>query len=189
MSKKNGEYVICDTCGKTFYLKLSRVLKSEKHYCSRKCRNTSKIVSCAWCGKEIRRIACRTKEHNYCNSSHQLKYEYGCGIRKRKPSEKLYKAHKEKCSGANNYMWKGGTTDEIALRMNNIEWHKIRKRIYERDNWTCQICGVHGGKKNKLHCHHIVPYRVSQDNSEENLISLCAKCHRIEEIKYHRSLK
>ena len=86
-----------------------------------------------------------------------------------------------------HYNWKGGITPKTQLRINDIEWHKIRKKIYERDNRTCQICGKHC--HNDIQCHHIVPYRITQDNSEGNLITLCRSCHRKEEIKYYKKLK
>lgn len=59
-------------------------------------------------------------------------------------------------------------------------WYKIRKQIYERDNYTCQECN----KKyfnlldniiTRLTCHHI-DYN-KQNNNKNNLITLCAKCH------------
>jgi hypothetical protein len=34
------------------------------------------------------------------------------------------------------------------------------------------------GKKGRLHAHHIVPVKVSHDNSLSNLVSVCEKCHR-----------
>lgn len=38
------------------------------------------------------------------------------------------------------------------------------------------------GKKGKLHAHHIIPVRISHDNSMSNLVSLCNKCHKILEM-------
>ena len=81
-----------------------------------------------------------------------------------------------------HWNWKGGIS-ESHQRTNSIEWNEIRKKVYARDNWTCQICG----KKNPhpLQCHHIIPYRISQDDSIENLITLCCSCHIKEEHKYY----
>ncbi len=188
---KNQIKVICKTCGKEFNKKKSWADRCKEHYCSMKCKRTYKIVKCAYCLKEIKIKGSRLKERNYCNISHQLKYEYENGIRERKPSEKLYKAHKKKCSGKNNYMWKGGKRKWKLTYYDSYyqtKWQELRLKIYERDNWTCQICGVNCQKKNKIQCHHIVPYRISQDNSESNLITLCVKCHRIEELKYFNLL-
>ena len=53
-------------------------------------------------------------------------------------------------------------------------WDAIRKRIYARDGYRCVVCG----KKCKLHAHHIVPVKISKDNSGSNLVSLCEKHHR-----------
>jgi len=72
-------------------------------------------------------------------------------------------------SGEKHFNWKGGKN---AYR--GIGWHFIRKKVYERDNYTCQRCY----KKNvRLHAHHIIPYRVSQGNSLDNLLTLCTSCH------------
>jgi hypothetical protein len=156
------------------------------------------IKHCAYCGKEIKVKKCRAKLRNYCNASHQLKYEYEHNIRKKKPHRNLYVAHKIKCSGKNHYNWKGG----IKKRKLNFydsyyqtKWQELRTQIYERDNYTCQICGIHCNGKNRkngksrIQCHHIIPYRISQDNSLENLITLCASCHMEEERKYYSKIK
>ena len=60
-------------------------------------------------------------------------------------------------------------------------WDVIRKRVYQRDGYRCVMCG----KKGKLHAHHIVPVRISKDNSMNNLVSVCNKCHRkLEEVGF-----
>ena len=41
-------------------------------------------VKCAWCGKELNRIPSRAKGRNYCNSKHQMAYEYKHKIRDKK---------------------------------------------------------------------------------------------------------
>lgn len=53
-------------------------------------------------------------------------------------------------------------------------WEGIRKRVYQRDGHRCVMCG----KKGKLHAHHIVPVKISKDNSLNNLVSVCETCHR-----------
>ena len=55
-------------------------------------------------------------------------------------------------------------------------WIKLRKKIKEKDKWTCQKCGCDLNKR-KSNCHHKIPYAVSKDNSEENLETLCIPCH------------
>ena len=48
---------------------------------------------------------------------------------------------------------------------------KLRQKIFDRDKWTCRVCG-----KQAQHTHHII-YRRNGNNSEKNLIALCGVCH------------
>jgi HNH endonuclease len=60
-------------------------------------------------------------------------------------------------------------------------WDEIRHKVYERDGHRCVICG----KKGKLHAHHIVPVKLSHDNSMTNLVTLCSKHHlKLEKIGF-----
>jgi len=194
---RTGKILKCKTCGKDVYVEPNR-LYLNNHYCNIDCFKKYKIVECAYCHKKIRRPGMRIKERNYCNTSHQLRYEYENNLRQKKPCNKLYEKHKEKCSGSNYWNWKGGKTNHKLKYYDqyySVNWQRLRLSIYERDNWTCRICGNHcEGKKsnnykNRIQCHHIIPYRISQDNSSENLITLCARCHKNEEYKYYAQLK
>lgn len=84
-------------------------------------------------------------------------------------------------SGENHWNWKGGITPENQKGRNSTEAHKWRKAVFERDNYTCQICGKRGGK---LNAHHKMPwakykeYRFDVDNG----VTLCEACHK----KVHR---
>lgn len=63
-------------------------------------------------------------------------------------------------------------------------WYSTRRAILKRDSNTCQICGVSAPR---LHIHHKRPFRLfdnpTQANQHDNLITLCASCHRVEESK------
>lgn len=95
-------------------------------------------------------------------------------------SVKCYNVTKSRrMSGAKNFFYKNGMAKKKRSYRGD-EWNEIRRIVYERDKWSCAICGVWCGKK-KIQCHHIVPFRISNDNSEENLVTLCVSCHgRIE---------
>ncbi len=54
------------------------------------------------------------------------------------------------------------------------DWIIQRTSRLQHDNYTCQQCGC----KHDLEVHHWEPYRFSYDNSLENLVTLCAECHR-----------
>lgn len=61
------------------------------------------------------------------------------------------------------------------------EYAEWRKKVFERDEYTCQVCGKVGGK---LNAHHIREYaRYPYLRYEvSNGITLCEKCHK----KVHR---
>ncbi len=49
----------------------------------------------------------------------------------------------------------------------------LRLQVLERDGWRCQLCGsmVH------LQVHHIQFRSHSGADDEENLVTLCSRCH------------
>lgn len=49
----------------------------------------------------------------------------------------------------------------------------LREQILERDNFRCQSCG----EDNHLQVHHIKHRCDGGNNSPDNLITLCEKCH------------
>lgn len=56
---------------------------------------------------------------------------------------------------------------------------KWRTAIFQRDDYTCQECGIRGGN---LNSHHLLPFRDYPDPqyslNPANGITLCVKCHR-----------
>lgn len=56
-----------------------------------------------------------------------------------------------------------------------------RKKIIVRDHYACRKCG----EEEDLQVHHINPVVLGRDDSEPNLITLCAPCHREWEIVPH----
>ena len=51
---------------------------------------------------------------------------------------------------------------------------RLCRRVLERDNWRCQNCG----SASELQIHHIQFRSRMGDDSERNLITLCAACHK-----------
>jgi hypothetical protein len=65
-------------------------------------------------------------------------------------------------------------------------FYRVRKKIFERDDYKCQCCGVKPDDlhTNSLVCHHIDVDR--SNNSLSNLITLCVQCHSSLHSKYDK---
>lgn len=78
--------------------------------------------------------------------------------------------------------WKKEIT---APTRDDPEYRKMKKRVRQRDNNTCQCCGYHSNKKTHHHLevHHIFGYKDHLDyrTEDSNCITLCSDCHK----KYH----
>jgi hypothetical protein len=59
------------------------------------------------------------------------------------------------------------------------DWDRRRKKVYKRDNYTCQNCGVQGGPYGnaELHAHHGVPISKGGSHKTSNLTTYCKQCH------------
>jgi len=85
---------------------------------------------------------------------------------------------KPSMTGSKNHAWRGGISFNYSRYLGNDVWDKIRWRILKRDKNACQVCSVEG---KRLDVHHKVPFAISKDDSDENLVSLCRPCHMKEE--------
>ena len=91
-----------------------------------------------------------------------------------KTKRKMSEAHKGKHIREKNCNWKGG----ISFEPYPLDWtDDLRESIRKRDNFICQLCGIHQDELNrKLHIHHIDYLKDNLD--PQNLISLCNNCHQ-----------
>ena len=59
------------------------------------------------------------------------------------------------------------------------EWIKLRKKVYKRDNYRCQICG-NGKESGKRVAHHLDEISKSEKQdwiNVDRIITLCIRCH------------
>ena len=159
---------ICEGCKKEFY-----AWKCQKRkFCSQVCglkqvhrisaekRKTGKELKCQYCQKDFYVSGWKEKASRgkYCSQ------------------ECYWKDKSKKYSGEKNPQYKDGRVKKNGDFYVQIEWRKMRKWIYERDNYECQICGKHGGE---LHAHHIIPVGECKNPlRKSNIITLCRKCHQ-----------
>ena len=65
-----------------------------------------------------------------------------------------------------------GDMPVAEILQKRIEWFDIREKILIRDNTECQVCGA---SNPRMVVHHVD--RNANNNSEDNLITLCVKHH------------
>lgn len=90
--------------------------------------------------------------------------------------------------GDKNPNWNPNLTDEY--RANYKKYTRsasVRKKVFERDNYTCQCCTKRG---TYLNAHHLDSYYGFPDKREDvnNLVTLCVKCHKGFHKKYGRGI-
>ena len=80
--------------------------------------------------------------------------------------------------GANNPAWKGGITSESEKIRKSTRYYEWRKRVFDRDDYTCQMCGERGGK---LNADHELPFSKFPALRFEllNGRTLCVDCHKL----------
>ena len=62
-------------------------------------------------------------------------------------------------------------------KLERMRFRELSPAILKRDNYTCCLCSQIG---RELHVHHIIPWSIDESLRfcKENLVTLCAGCHR-----------
>jgi len=178
----------CEVCGDTF--SVCESIAEERRHCSRECKgkthskefsgdshprwkpDTHTTKECEYCGDEFEIARCELENEDknagrFC--SHECHDEW----------------RSENWVGENNPLYKGGDT------YYGENWLRQSRKVRERDNHTCQVCGLDGDDYyRQLSVHHITPLRDFDEpedaNDLDNLITLCAACHQKWEGLYLR---
>lgn len=133
----------------------------------------------------------------YKNTKELLEYICSCGTRhKIRLNNFLYQNNRcPECkrhalSGPNNYLWKPELTDverkRNKSRLNIPELSRWRRRVFKRDNHTCQYCERRGGIT--LNAHHLDAWHWCEEKryDDDNGATLCAECHEEFHAKYSK---
>jgi len=188
---KTNQTKACNICGGYFSREksLSYERWDMRKSCSMKCRNATlslqkkgKIPDVAgWNKGKGRKITCKG-----CKIEFQARVELN-GVKTTYCTRECYLKHYRvwnkgkpylQLRGENHHNWKGGITDENRKIRTSIEYKNWRISVFERDDYTCQVCKIRGGT---LNADHIKPFCLYPDLrlSLENGRTLCKDCHDI----------
>ncbi len=53
----------------------------------------------------------------------------------------------------------------------------LRKKVFERDNFTCQKCKIQDKTARILEAHHVIPLYNGGKDELDNVLTLCSDCH------------
>lgn len=176
----------CAECGRTFKVKPYLVRQGFGKFCSAACygkwqsKNRKGVnnfnyvekitVRCDYCNveKDIIPWEYKNRKYHFCSQDCFHRWEKESGF----------------MSGEQNPHWLGGHSD---YRGSN--WEEQKEKALKRDNYTCQKCP----SKENIGVHHKIPYHLFDSfksaNVLSNLITLCKKCHRIEELEFNKNNK
>ena len=153
---------LCGMCKKFFYKKPNESFKfwRTRKYCSYFCYWKSKVGKAGyWKGKTF------TEKHKSIL---------------RKPHKKMsveVRKNMSRGKGKNNPSWKGGRTSKHEQIRKSLKYKLWREKVFERDNYTCQLCGKQGGN---LNADHIKPFALYPKIrfKVSNGRTLCVPCHK-----------
>jgi hypothetical protein len=146
----------CQNCGKAWTTTRSESYRRGYLTCSDECRNLS-----------------IGKKHKGRIFSDETLAKMSASQRKKILTEDHRRKIGLSISGPNNRFWKDGRSYEED-KYGGLFTEYLKETIRKRDNYTCQECGL-SDNDILFHVHHIDG--IKTNNTESNLILLCASCH------------
>lgn len=79
--------------------------------------------------------------------------------------------------GEKHWNWQGGISNKNRAVRNQIAYKEWRRHVFQRDDFTCQGCGVRGGS---LQADHVMPFAFYPSLRTEilNGRTMCVPCHK-----------
>ena len=112
-------------------------------------------------------------------------FTQSCGCYAKDVSAEKGRSMREAISGSKSHLWNHNLSDEDRMKRQRDtpkvrEW---RKAIMRRDDYTCAVCGKHGGR---MQAHHLNSWASCRDQRHDvdNGVTMCRVCHH----DFHMSL-
>lgn len=181
------QYRSCRVCGSWFPTEGRTVCNECAREGHLKTPGSSVTIKCAECGKLFSRPKSNARgRKQFCNIECMRKNEQKrwvgrvcleCG-----KEFKILKSTLEKSNATGHYC-----SEECYAQSQRVEgsvsWKGGFNRVKREHFGGIQFCAICGTTKD-IHIHHIIPYRMTHDNSVGNLIPLCARHHVQTERKW-----
>lgn len=180
----------CKVCDKEYSPKkgVSYLQWSKSNWCSKKCFNIS-ITGRKLSQEHKNKIGIKSKGHIVSQEVRDKIALANTGkVRTKKMLDNLSLAHLGQVawnkgkkylqiSGEKHPMWKGGVSKNYKTGYYSLEYKQWRKSVFERDNYTCQDCGI---TNVYLTAHHIKSFTHYPELRFElsNGQTLCEECHK-----------
>lgn len=167
---------LCVKCSKSFVrkVKYSDSQWNKAIFCSKSC--SASVTAKKRLGKALSEAHRKAISNSIKGKKKVFTQQHKDNIKKSFTDEMRQNLAKLR-TGERNIFWKGGVTSEnLKIRMMS-EYRIWRNHVYQRDNFTCQDCGVVGGKLNAHHIKEFSNYpelRFDLSNGQ----TLCISCHR-----------
>lgn len=87
--------------------------------------------------------------------------------------------------GEGNPAWKGGVTPLKLAVKNLLQFRVWRSDVYTRDDFTCQVCSVRGGK---LEADHVKPFSWILEDNNIQTVEEAISCDELWNINNGRTL-
>src|SRR5215469_1745084 len=116
--------------------------------------------------------------HSFCNFAHDesLPGKRAIRINANKFIGRLTKSSEPLSTSVDSRRHTGNIcVDRWWNRLAPAHYQSQRREVLRCDGWRCQSCG----SRSDLQIHHIEARSHLGDDSEQNLVTLCAHCHRL----------
>jgi hypothetical protein len=136
-------------------------------------RRGSEAIKTQWIDKDERRAKASEKTKETL-----LRSDVRDRIKETMKTKEYRQKSREAKLGENNPSWKGGITPENVRFRNSDKYKEWRRKVYERDHFTCQVCNEK--RSGSFVAHHMNSCDVyKQDRYDiDNGITLCVTCHK-----------
>jgi hypothetical protein len=171
--RKDNKSTTCKTCAWKAKSKLA-VLALNK-------RTLETATFCPVCGSK------KHKSHTYCSVT--CRSTVTSVVRTCQCCEAKFKVPRSRVDGKSNSSGNFCSRpcyERFLCRTGRVtgrgsQWAKIRRLVLAKSPF-CGWCG--SVRLRRLQVHHIVPFRLTFDNAESNLIPLCVTCHKKVEFSF-----